>query len=251
VGDVATGDTGLYEFAHGFGAHEVIIECPQTEANLSRLSRDQITHVLTAYRDRLIDLATDRRLAHAMIFKNQGHLAGASVHHAHSQLLATPFVPLTIAQELSGCLDYYKRHGRDIFEAIVQGELQAKVRVVIATTRFLVVCPYASRVAYEMVIIPRQAGSHYEKIGVAELDELGGVLKDVLRKLEIVLDNPAFNYVLHSGPMHQTELPHYRWHIEILPRLTRLAGFEWGSGCYLNEVLPEVAAERLRGAVID
>lgn len=251
IGDVDQHRNSLYESANGFGAHEVIIECPHTEPNLSRLNSGQITHVLTAYRDRLIDLASNPRLLHAMIFKNQGHLAGASVHHAHSQLIAVPFIPFTIAEELSGCLDYYERNGRDIFDTIIENELQTSSRIVIATTQFLVICPYASRVAYEMAIIPRHPGSHYERIGAAELDELGSVLKTALQKLEIALDDPAFNYVLHSAPLQQGSLTHYRWHIEILPRLTRLAGFEWGSGCYLNEVLPEVAAQRLREVMID
>lgn len=251
LGEFEQRHEGLYENSNGFGAHEVIIECPQTEPNLSRLSSGQVTAVLTAYRDRLIELGADRRLAHAMIFKNQGTLAGASVHHAHSQLIGTPFVPFTVAEELAGCQEYLDQHGRDIFEAIIETELRSRSRIVLETPRFLVICPYASRVAYEMCIVPRDAGSHYEQIGATELEELGGVMKTVLRKLEVALDDPAFNYVLHSAPFHQTRLPHYRWHFEILPRLTRLAGFEWGSGCYLNEVLPEVAAKLFRETVVD
>jgi UDPglucose--hexose-1-phosphate uridylyltransferase len=246
LGELERRHEGLYEGTSGFGAHEVIIECPQTEPNLSRLSSHQVTDVLTAYRDRLIELGTDRRLAYAMIFKNQGTLAGASVHHTHSQLIGTPFVPFTVVEELAGCQEYFDQHGRDIFETIVETELLSRSRVVLETPRFLAICPYASRVAYEMWIVPRDAGSHYEQIGISSLEELGGVLKTVLRKLEISLDDPAFNYVLHSAPFHQPHLPHYRWHFEILPRLTRLAGFEWGSGCYLNEVLPETAAKLLR-----
>lgn len=249
VGQIDAKCEGLYQATNGFGAHEVIIECPQTEPNLSRLSSSQVADVLTAYRDRLIELGKDPRLAHGMIFKNQGTLAGASVHHAHSQLIATPFVPLAITEELAGSRDYFERHGREIFEVLIEQELATRERVVLETPHFLVFCPFASRVAYETWIVPRQWHSHYQVIDASHLRELGEVLRTVLRKLEVALDDPAYNYVLHSAPFHQPPLPHYRWHIEVLPRLTRLAGFEWGSGCYLNEVLPEKAAERLRGTV--
>jgi UDPglucose--hexose-1-phosphate uridylyltransferase len=124
-------------------------------------------------------------------------------------------------------------------------------RIVLDTANFVVLCPYASRFSFETCILPKHQSSHFENITDREINELGMVLKTVLRKMEVALDDPPYNYVIHTAPFNQPELPHYRWHIEILPRLTRVAGFEWGSGFYINAVLPEQAAARLRAAAVD
>ena len=242
---------GLHHAMNGVGVHEVIIECPHSETDMSRLSRENIRDVLNAYRERLCDLKRDPRLAHALIFKNHGVLAGASVSHSHSQLLATPFAPTVIREELVGAQDFYRSHGRNIFAVMIQQELATRSRIVLDTPNFLAFCPFASRFAYETWILPKQPGSHYEQIDDSATGELAAVLKTVLRKLEVALDGPAYNYVLHSAPLQQPELPYYRWHIEVLPRLTRVAGFEFGSGCFINEVLPETAAARLRETDVD
>ncbi|MBS0204550.1 MAG: galactose-1-phosphate uridylyltransferase [Planctomycetes bacterium] len=242
---------GIYQQTDGIGVHEVIVECPQSEPNLSRLSVENVRDVLAVYHDRLAQLRHDPRLAHAMIFKNQGALAGASVHHSHSQLIATPFVPRSITDELTGGLEFYERHGESVFAAMIQQELTIETRIVLQTDRFLAFCPFASRFAYEVWIMPRHPGSHFESTPIDALPELGTVLKTVLRKLDVGLNDPPCNYYLHSAPFRTPELPHFRWHFEVFPRLTRVAGYEWGSGCFLNEVPPEDAAALLRATVID
>lgn len=242
---VDTSDS-LYQSLSGVGAHEVIVECPQNEGNISRLGRDKIQKILVAYRDRIVDLKRDHRLAHATIFKNCGAQAGASIYHAHSQLLATPYIPSLIEEELAGAYAYQVTNGRNIFDDIIARELSDGRRIVVDSPLFLAFCPYASRFTYETWIVPRQPESHYEQITAEAIVELAAVLKSVLRRLEVTLNDPPYNYVLHTAPLQQAFLPHYRWHIEIYPRLTRVAGYEWGSGCYINEVLPEQAAQRLR-----
>ncbi len=237
---------GIYDMMNGIGAHEVVIECPHGETNMSRLSVDNIREVLWVYRDRLVDLKKDRRLVHALIFKNKGTLAGASLQHSHSQLIATPVIPISIWDELTGALEFYNYRGRCIFDDMIQQELAQGSRIVLETPHFVVFCPYASRFPFETWILPRHHSSHYENIPRQSVDELGTVLKTVLRKLELALDDPPYNYVLHTAPFDMGELPHYLWHIEIFPRLTRVAGFEWGSGFYINPVMPEHAAAFLR-----
>ena len=236
----------FYQSLSGTGAHEVIVECPQNESNISRLSPESIGKILLAYRERLIGLRRDPQLAHATIFKNCGAQAGASIYHAHSQLLATPYIPSLIEEELAGSKAFYATNGRNIFDDIINRELKDGRRVVLETPRFLAFCPFASRFSYETWIVSRQAESHYEQITAEAIVELATVMKSVLRRLELTLNDPPYNYVLHTAPLQQPSLPHYRWHFEIYPRLTRVAGYEWGSGCYINEVLPERAAERLR-----
>jgi UDPglucose--hexose-1-phosphate uridylyltransferase len=242
---------GMYDLMNGVGAHEVVIECPHFETNMSRLSVDNIREVLWAYRDRLVDLKRDPRLVHGLIFKNKGAAAGASLEHSHSQLIVSSVVPISVWEEMTGSLEFYNFRGRCIYDDMIQQELANGSRIVLDTPGFVVFCPFAARFPFETWIVPKLHSSHYENIPRQGIEELGMVLKTVLGKLALALDDPPYNYVLHTAPFDSTELPHYRWHFEIFPRLTRVAGFEWGSGFYINPVMPEEAAEFLRGIEID
>ena len=240
---------GLHERMNGLGIHEVIIECPHDEANLSRLSAENIREVLTAFQSRMIDLKEDHRLVHVTIFKNKGVHAGASLSHSHSQLMATPVVPMAIQEQMNGALEFFQKNGKSVFQELVLQEIATGSRMVLDATGFVAFCPYASRFPYETWILPKQQNSHFEQTSLHELEELGQVLKTVLQKLEWALDDPPYNFVIHTAPLHETFLPHFRWHLEILPRLTRIAGFELGSGFYINPVPPEEAALTLRNTV--
>jgi len=242
---------GMYDTTSGTGAHEVIIECPNRETNLGRLPVEQIREVLWVYRDRLVDLKRDPRLVHGLVFKNKGAEAGATLPHSHSQLIVGPIVPIAIQEEINGALTYYRFRGRSIFEDMIQQELADEKRVVLDTPSFVVICPYAARFPFETWILPKHHTSHYENIQRQGIEELGAVLKQTLRRLEIALDDPPYNYVIHTAPFDSQELAHYRWHIEIIPRLTRIAGFEWGSGFYINSVPPEESARFLREVDLD
>jgi UDPglucose--hexose-1-phosphate uridylyltransferase len=237
---------GIYDMMNGVGAHEVIVECPHRETNLSRLPVGAIREVLWAYRDRLVDLKRDSRLVHGLIFKNKGAAAGASLDHSHSQLIVNPIVPIAIRDELAGSEAFFRYRGRNIFSDMIQQELATEERVVIDSPGFLVICPFASRFPFETWIIPKQHSSHFENVTRQGIEELGTVLKQTLRKHELALDDPAYNYVIHTAPFDVQDLPHYSWHIEIYPRITGVAGFEWGSGFYINSVAPEEAARALR-----
>ncbi|MCH8829462.1 MAG: galactose-1-phosphate uridylyltransferase [Planctomycetes bacterium] len=237
---------GIYDVMNGIGAHEVIIESPDHETNLSRLPVEAIHEVLWMYRDRLVDLKKDPRLVHGLIFKNKGAPAGASLEHSHSQLIVTPVVPISVWEEMTGSLEFYNYRGRCIYCDMIQQELAGESRVVMDMPNFIVFCPFASRFPFETWILPKQHSSQYENIPRQGIEELGMVLKSILGKLELALDDPPYNYIVHSAPFDATELPHYHWHLEIFPRLTRVAGFEWGSGFYINPVPPEEAAAFLR-----
>jgi len=237
---------GIYDVMNGVGAHEVIIECPQHETNLSRLPLEHVQEVLWVYRDRLVDLKKDPRLVHGLIFKNKGALAGASLEHSHSQLIVTPVVPISIQEEITGSLEFYNYRGRCIYCDMLQQELASGSRLVLDTPGFVVFCPYASRFPFELWVLPKDHSSQFENIPRQSIEELGMVLKTVLGKLEVALDDPPYNYVIHTAPFDTNELAHYHWHLEMFPRLTRVAGFEWGSGFYINPVLPEDAAAFLQ-----
>ncbi len=242
---------GIYDLMNGVGAHEVIIECPHHETSMSRLSVDNIREVLWVYRDRLVDLKRDPRLVHGLIFKNVGALAGASLEHSHSQLIVTPVVPISVWEEMTGSLEFYNYRGRCIYCDMIQQELATGSRIVLDTPNFVVFCPFASRFPFETWVLPKQHSSHYENIPRQGVEEMGMVLKTILSKLELALDDPPYNFIIHTAPFDTKELPHYHWHLEIIPRLTRIAGFEWGSGFYINPVLPEQAGAFLREVEVE
>jgi UDPglucose--hexose-1-phosphate uridylyltransferase len=239
---------GIYDKMAGVGAHEVIIESPQHHVSMAELSDHNIQEILWVYRDRLVDLKKDNRLVHGMLFKNVGSAAGASLEHTHSQLIVTPIVPISVWEEMTGGLEFYNYRGRCIYCDIIQQELATESRIVLDTEHFTAFCPYASRFPFETWILPKTHSSHYENIPKPGVEDLGVTLKTVLTKLEKALDSPPYNYIIHTAPFDHQELPHYHWHIEIIPRLTKVAGFEWGSGFYINPMPPEDAARFLRDA---
>ena len=250
-GDLNKRGDGIYDKMNGIGAHEVIIECPFHEVSMAKLTEDNIREILWVYRDRLVDLKKDPRLVYGMVFKNVGAAAAASLEHSHSQLIVTPIVPINVWEEMNGSLEFFNYRGRCIYCDMIHQELGAEKRIVLDTANFVAFAPFAGRFPFETWILPKNHNSHYENIQKTEVEELGTVLKTILLKLEVALDKPAYNYIIHTSPFNAQSLPHYHWHIEIIPRLTRVAGFEWGTGFYINPVPPEQAAAYLRDTEVD
>jgi len=237
---------GIYDTMRGVGAHEVIIEAPQHVMSSSELTEEQLREVLWVYRDRLVDLKRDPRLVYGMIFKNVGAAAGASLEHTHSQLIVTPIVPINVWEEMTGSLEFYNYRGRCVYCDMIQQELATEKRIVLDTPGFVAFCPFASRFPFETWVLPKIHSSHYENIQKNGVDDLSGVIRLVVAKIEAALDRPAYNYIIHTAPFDTQELGHYHWHIEIIPSLTKPAGFEWGTGFYINPVPPEESAAFLR-----
>jgi UDPglucose--hexose-1-phosphate uridylyltransferase len=242
---------GIYDMMRGVGAHEVIIESPKHLLSTADLSEENLREVFWVYRDRMVDLKRDRRLVYGMIFKNVGAAAGASLEHTHSQLIVTPIVPINVREEMTGSLEFYKYRGRCVFCDMIQQELATEKRIVLDTPGFVAFCPFASRFPFETWVLPKIHSSHYENIQKNGIEELARVMKRVIANIETALDRPSYNYIVHTGPFDSQELGHYHWHIEIIPRLTKTAGFEWGSGFYINPVPPEEAAAFLRDIEIE
>jgi UDPglucose--hexose-1-phosphate uridylyltransferase len=250
-GDLNQRGDGIYDMMRGVGAHEVIIESPRHLLSTSDLSEAELSDVLWVYRDRLADLKKDRRLVYGMVFKNVGAAAGASLEHTHSQLIVTPIVPITVHEEMTGSAEFYRYRGRCVFCDLVRQELATEKRIVLDSPGFLAVCPFASRFPFETWILPKPHASHFENIQKHGVEELARVMRRVIGNIETALDRPGYNYIIHTAPFDSQELAHYHWHIEIIPRLTQTAGFEWGSGFYINPVPPEEAAAFLRNVEIE
>ncbi|MSP63139.1 MAG: galactose-1-phosphate uridylyltransferase [Myxococcales bacterium] len=237
---------GVYDRMNGVGAHEVVVETPDHQKQLADLTDEEIARVLAAWRDRILDLERDRRLRYVMVFKNHRAAAGASVLHSHSQLIALPTVPKNVADEMKGSLEYYQFKERCVFCDIVAQEQRDRRRVVHENGAFLVVEPYAPKFPFETWILPKHHRSAYEDCPPADYLALAGALGVSLRKLRRALDDPPYNFILHTSPFQDRHIPYYHWHIEIMPTLSPVAGFEWGSGFYINPTPPEEAAAFLR-----
>jgi UDPglucose--hexose-1-phosphate uridylyltransferase len=239
---------GIFDKMNGVGAHEVIIETPEHSESLVDLDVSRMTDVLYICQGRMIDLERDPRFRYLMLFKNQGEAAGASLEHSHSQLIATPVVPKRVLEELEGCKRYYGYKERCIFCDIIRQELHDRERVIEETADFVAISPFAARFPFETWILPKSHQGAFHTTTPRDLSGLAEILLSTLRRVKWVLNDPAYNFMLHTTPINGTQHQQYHWHVELIPKLTRIAGFEWGTGFYINPTSPEEAAERLRRA---
>lgn len=250
-GDLDRMGDGIYDKMNGLGAHEVIIETPEHDTPLAELPPEQIGRVIQAYQERYIDLKRDFRLRYVLIFKNQGEAAGASLEHPHSQLIALPVVPRRVQEELAGARRHHEYKERCIFCDIIRQDLADGSRVVLENEDFTVLSPYAARFPFETWILPKQHQACFESLSPSQVNSFARILKNLLLRLQRVLNDPPFNYMIHTMPLQEGPNDYYHWHVEVIPKLTKVAGFEWGSGFYINPTPPEEATTFLREARVD
>jgi UDPglucose--hexose-1-phosphate uridylyltransferase len=237
---------GIYDKMNGIGAHEVIIETPDHDKTLSDLDEATVAEVLSTWKERILDLKKDKRFKYIVVFKNHGEAAGASLEHSHTQLVAMPIIPKRVTEEIEGGRRYYDFKERCIYCDIVSQELNDDVRVVSSNESFLAIEPFAARFPFETWILPKTHESAFEEIGKGEVQHLARTLKEILMKINAALNSPPYNFILHTLPLQGNNRSWYHWHLEIMPKLTKVAGFEWGSGFYINPTAPEEAARYLR-----
>jgi len=247
---------GIYDRMNGIGAHEVVIETPDHRSHLADRDVDQVVLALRVYRERILDLMRDTRLKYVLIFNNSGLAAGATLVHPHSQIIAMTVTPHTVALELNACREYHQVKERCLICDILKQEVATRDRLVGVDDRYVAFCPYASRFPFEVMIAPRFHQHDYSRASDQDLRGLAIVLRDVLARLRDALDDPPFNFILHTSPnanVHPRRAHYwetiefdFHWHLELFPRVTRVAGFEWGSGFYINPTAPEDAAKHLR-----
>jgi UDPglucose--hexose-1-phosphate uridylyltransferase len=241
---------GLYDRMNGIGAHEVVVESPDHAARFSFLPQQQMLLTFRAFKERIADLSKDERFSYVMVFKNNGKAAGASLEHSHSQLVALPVMPRMLVSELEGSRQYYSYKDRCVFCDIIRQEVQQKVRLVCENSRFVTLTPFAPRTPFEMWVLPKKHNSSYIEQDEASLADLAGIFSETLRRLDACIPGIPYNFVLHTQPLRSRPLEHYHWHFEIVPKLTSIAGFEWGTGFYINPMPPEDACRYLREAQI-
>lgn len=253
--------TGIFDVVSGAGAHEVIIESPNHDRGLADLDVERIKDVLIAFRERIKDLFRDPRLRYVLIFKNHRAQAGASLTHTHSQLIATPMVPPIVKQELTVSREHYREKERCLICDLINQEFDYKKRIAFESANYIIWTPFASSFPFETWILPKRHLHNYSIMADDELSDLSYVLRLNLLSIKSLLNDPPYNFVIHTSPSKFLRPGHpehwdsieydFHWHLEIIPRLTTIAGFEWGAGLFINPTSPEAAADYLREEIQD
>lgn len=237
---------GIHKTVTGFGYHEVIIEHPHHNRHFALFTLSEIELILTAYLERYRQILTDKHIETIVIFKNHGIRAGTSLEHPHSQLAGLPIVPFHFRMRFEVAANYFRDHHVCMFCAVIADELKTKERLVVTSEHFIAFIPYAALSPFHIWVFPLRHFSCFSNIQPAELKDLAFVLQQVLAKLYWGLGNPDYNFILRSSPTGEGETRYYHWYISIVPRVSRTAGFELGTGMYINTALPQNSAQFLR-----
>jgi len=238
---------GIYDMSNGIGAHEVLIETPYHHKDIPDLLNEEIEKVVSMFCRRSNDLERDKRFKYLMFFRNYGSAAGASLEHPHTQIVALPMIPKNVMEELKGAEDYFEYRERCMFCDMIRQETQEKERIILENKYFMAFCPFVSRFPFETWIIPKKHNAHFCKISAEELPAFAAILKDTIARIKKVFVNLSYNFIIHTSPINgDTGTESYHWHLEFMPKLTRVAGFEWGTGFYLVPTPPELAAQYLK-----
>lgn len=242
---------GIYRSMSAVGFHEVIIDHPHHDTTLALMPPEEVAEVLRAYKVRSLEIRKDPRIEAVIIFKNHGLGAGTSIEHPHSQLAATPIVPNQIRKRIEEAIRYLDDNGECVFCRTLTDELSAGSRIIHTSGRFAAFIPYAALSPFHTWIFPRRHCSSFEQITDDELADLASVLRIVLAKLFRGLNDPDYNFSIRTNPTREPESEYFHWYLSIIPRVTKTAGFELGSGMFINVGLPEESAEFLRRVRID
>jgi UDPglucose--hexose-1-phosphate uridylyltransferase len=235
----------------GFGRHDVIIDTPNHSHCMALMTDAHVASVLRAYKSRYDTLSLDPRIAHITIFKNHGATAGASLEHPHSQLIASPVISYQVRQRFHEALTHYDEFGECMFCQMMEEDIEEQKRIVLMTEHFVALELFASATPFCTHIYPLRHMATFGDISAAEIADLARTLRTVLAKLYHGLENPDFNFTIRSAPAEYVGVKHFHWYLSVIPRLTRMAGFELGSGMFINTVMPEAAAEFLRSVKVE
>jgi UDPglucose--hexose-1-phosphate uridylyltransferase len=236
---------------NGFGVHDVIVETPDHSEVMALMPDSYMAEILRIYKIRYDELSLDRRIALITIFKNHGPDAGTSLEHPHSQIIATPVISLQVRERFQHALRHFDDYGECMFCQMLEEELQEQTRIVAISEHFAALELYASPAPFCTHIYPRRHMASFGDVSAMEINDLARMLRSILAKLYHGLADPDFNFTIRSAPAESVGVKYFHWYLSVIPRLTRMAGFELGSGMFINTVLPEAAAEFLRKVDVD
>lgn len=237
---------GRFLTARGFGIAEVVIESPRHNTHPALMSTDEVAQILHAYRQRQTEISKNDKINIVTIFRNHGLKAGTSLDHPHSQIIATPIVPPHERYPMEQAVLHYDKNGSCVFCDLLAEELGQKERIIVESAGFAAFCPFAARSPFECRIYPKRHMASFVSIRDDEIFDLAEVLRTLLAKLYYHLGNPDYNYIIRSAPVGDEDTRHLHWYMVIIPKISTPAGFEIGSGIYINTVAPEVSAKLLR-----
>ncbi len=242
---------GIRRTVTGVGIHEVIVETPDHSKTTALLEDAQVETVLQTYLNRFMFASRDPRVEQVTIFKNHGEAAGTSLEHTHSQMIAAPVITAQLRDRLINALKHFDEFGECIFCRVLDQELKESTRIVYESEHFVAFVQYAALSPFSMLVMPRRHMACFSEITDAEAADLARNLRRTLGKLYYGLDDPDFNYSVRTAPTEYAGVKYYHWYVSIIPRLTKMAGFELGSGMFINVSLPEENASFLRGVKVD
>lgn len=242
---------GIRRKVSGVGIHEVIVETPDHSKTTALLSDRQVEDIIHTYLNRFRAASADARVEQVTVFKNHGEAAGTSLEHPHSQLIATPVITSLLRDRLIRSLEHFDEFRECIFCRVRDLESQEGARVILETAKFVCFTPFAALTPFSLTIMPRRHMACFAEMNDAEAADLASILRRTLAKLYRGLEDPDYNYVIRTAPMEYTSVKYYHWYVSIIPRLTKMAGFELGSGMFINVSLPEENAAFLRGIAVE
>jgi UDPglucose--hexose-1-phosphate uridylyltransferase len=232
---------------NAIGAHEVLVESPNHDENPADADLPQLELLIQAYIDRIKEFESKPYVKYVSIFRNYGQEAGASLSHAHSQVIAMPIVPPMIQEELDASKSYLKREGKCVFCEIIEQETKG-TRLIFENADFVVFTPYASITPMAFWIVPKKHAANIMYLSPAEIASFAKTLKASLKALKDVVNDPPYNYGFHLSIDKEAD-EYYHWHLEVYPKLSIWAGFEISTGTYINTATPETAAESLKKTI--
>jgi len=236
----------LFHSLGGLGAHEVIIESPDHYASWSTMKASDLWTTLWAWRERMRDLRRDIRLKSFLVVKNVGAAAGATLDHPHSQLVALPFVPQHLEEEMASARAAHLNTGVCAYCTVIEREIGASTRLVSSDAQTIAFAPFAARVPFETWVMSRTHGAAFDEQTDEALGAIAERLSDTMRRLDLALGTPPHTVLLHTAPVGEADRASYHWHLEIIPRLVAESGLAWDGGIHINPVAPEDAARYLR-----
>lgn len=242
---------GFFKKMPGLGEHEIIVESDEHSFNFYHATPKDFDRIFTIIHERSRALSNYPNVEYILYFKNYKHAAGATLSHPHSQIIATPIVPSLVREEFNGSSSFYQKNDGCVFCKIIEEEIKERERIVYENENFIVLCPFASRTPFETWLLPKTHQSDFRKFDITLLEKLSDAANSLFKRAYKTLDDIAFNFLLHTSAVGKTSDNcdnYYHWHFEFIPKMNKLAGFEWGSGFYINSVAPEKAAFLLREA---
>lgn len=238
---------GFYDKMNGVGAHEVVVETNSHEKGMDELGIGQVTEIFLTFKRRILDLKKDIRFKYIQVFKNHERLAGATIPHPHSQIVALPVIPFRLGEMLGTANGHFETRDRCMFCDIIHHEEEYGKRVLVENGDFIVISPFAPKLPFELVIYPKGHGASFEDAADSLVESLASILRDVVGRINGALEKPAYNLMLYNSPFGEGCGDYFHWHFELVPVITGTGGFELGTYTYINPTPPEEVVEVLRG----